>query len=516
MNNSRISAIAIAFVCFALLSGLVYGHGGGGGGGHGGGGGGFHGGGGGGGWHGGGGIAGGGWHGGGLPGGGHVGGFGGLPGGGHVGGFGGLPAGGLGGAGFGHVPGGHLPGAGIGGVSGFPGHGPVWNGGLAGHGPGWTGGFPGHGLGWAGGIPGAAGYWGYAHPYSWYNGHWHNHWYGNGFGGYWGLNYPLGWGLAGWGLGSLWYNSGYMPYYNPYYAPLPGVAGAYNYAQPIPIASAPPADGLNAGAGLADAGNPDVDLAVAKFQANDYAGALALVDGVIRVQPADAAAHELRALILFAMQDYSQAAATIHSVLAIGPGWDWTTLSSLYPDIQIYTQQLQALENYVSLHPRQADARFLLAYHYMTEGHTDAAAGQLKAAVDLKPNDKLAADLLRMVGSAGAAPPPPAAVAEQPAGGQDLPPVDPAALAGDWHASRDDGARFELDLAPDKTFTWKFTQQQQTQTISGTYSVDNSILILQGKTSGAMVAQVSTDGADRFTFKPVGAPTDDPGLTFAR
>ncbi|HET6879171.1 MAG TPA: tetratricopeptide repeat protein [Pirellulales bacterium] len=416
------------------------------------------------------------------------------------------------------MPGGHLPIAGVGALPGFPAHGSGLYGGLPVHGPGWGGGFPSHGYGWAGGVPGAGGYWANAHPYSWYNGHWHNHWYGNGFGGYWGLNYPLAWGLTGWGLGSLWYNSGYTPYYNPYYAAPLGVAGAYNYAQPIPVASIPPAAGSPAAGNLADAGNPDVDLAVAKFQANDYAGALALVDGVIRVAPADAAAHELRALILFAMEDYARAAATIHSVLAIGPGWDWTTLSSLYPDMSIYTSQLQALENYVSVHPRQADARFLLAYHYMTQGHTDAAAAQLETVVGLKPNDKLAADLLRMVGggSAVGAGPPPAAVASQPAAAQDLPPVDPAALTGNWHANRDDGANFELDLAPDKSFTWKFTQQQQTQTISGTYTVENSTLVLQGKTNGAMVAQVKSDDADHFTFKPVGAPPDDPGLTFAR
>ena len=472
-------------------------------------GGGFHGGGGlagggipGGGWHGGGGIAGGGWHGAGLPGGTHIGGIGGLS----------------AGAGFGHVAGGNL--SGIGHAPGFGGRSgiaasPIWHGGIGGNRPSWTGGFPGHGPGWAGGIPGAAASWSNAHPYSWYNGHWHNHWYGNGFGGYWGSNYPLGWGLAGWGLGSLWYSSGYAPYYNPYYAAMPGMAGAYNYAQPIPVAApAPVAGGLNPAAGnLADAGNPDIDLAIEKFRAADYAGALALVDGVIRVQPSDAAAHELRGLILFAMEDYSLAAATVHSVLAVGPGWDWTTLSSLYSNIQIYTTQLEALENYVNLHPRQADARFLLAYHYMTAGHTDAAKEQLEGVVALLPSDDLAANLLRMVGG-GAAPPP--SVPPPPAPGPDVAPLDPAVLVGDWHANRDDGATFELNLAADKTFTWNFTQQNQNQSITGTYTLDKSILTLQAKNPGAMVAQVSTDGGNRFTFKPLGGPPDDPGLTFVR
>jgi tetratricopeptide (TPR) repeat protein len=450
--------------------------------------------------------------GGGFPGGIHAGG--GIAGGGWHGGLPGVGGGRLGG--IGHPFPGPLPGAIHSG--GLPGG---FYGGLPGHGAGWAGGLPGHGIGWHGGIPGAGGYWQHAHPYSWYNGHWHNHWYGNGFGGYWGgWGYPLGWGLAGWGLGSLWYTSGYMPYYNPYYAPLPGVAGAWNYSQPIPAGGYPTAGGVDADAvnpnlaGPDVAGNPDVDSAVERFRAGDYAGALTLVDGAIRAQPSDAAAHELRALILFAMEDYSQAAATIHSVLATGPGWDWTTLSSLYPDTEIYMTQLRKLEAFVNGHPGEADARFLLAYHYMTQGHAGDAASQLEKVVDLMPNDKLAANLLRMVQGGKAAAPPPDAV--PPPTAPDATPVDPALLAGDWQASRDDGSKFDLNLAADKTFTWKFSHDQQSQMIAGTYSVDNGLLVMQSKTGGAMVGQLSAAAGDRFTFKPLGGPPDDPGLTFTR
>lgn len=297
------------------------------------------------------------------------------------------------------------------------------------------------------------------------------------------------------------------------------MVGAYNYAQPIPVPSVPPAVGPNpAGANLANAGNPDVDLAIEKFRAGDYAGALALVDGVIRVEPSDAAAHELRGLILFAMGDYSQAAATLHSLLAIGPGWDWTTLSTLYPDMQVYQAQLESLERYVQLHPQQADARFLLAYHDMTQGHTAAAKEQLQAVVGLMPSDKLAANLLAMVGGAGS--PSPAAANGPPAANPppngNSPPVDPAALTGDWHAARDDGSTFDLTFSPDKAFTWNFKQQDHSENISGSYTLNNSILILQGKTNGAMVAQLSDVSDNRFTFKPLGSPSEDPGLTFSR
>ena len=56
------------------------------------------------------------------------------------------------------------------------------------------------------------------------------------------------------------------------------------------------------------------------------------------------------------------------------PGWDWTTLCSLYADVDTYTEQLRALEHYVTANPNAIEARFLLVYHYMTSGHGEAAA----------------------------------------------------------------------------------------------------------------------------------------------
>lgn len=375
-------------------------------------------------------------------------------------------------------------------------------GGFTGFAPGWPGGFPAQATGFGGGL------WSNTHPYGWCNGHWQNHRYGNGFGGFGGGNYPLGWGLGGWGTGNQWYNSGYVPYYNPYHIPV--VAGPYSYGKPIPVP---------VGAKLSDTTNPDVALAIDKFRSEDYAGALAIVDGVIRVQPFDAAAHELRSLTLFALAEYQQAAATIHSVLAVGPGWDWTTLSSVYSDMEAYQSQLAALEKYVAGHPRQADARFLLAYHYLTAGHTEAAKEQLEQVVALVPSDKLAAKLLRMVGrdpgTAQADTAQPAAAAP-PAPDANLKPVDPAALVGDWHAKRDDGSAFELDLKADGTFTWKMTKTNQALTISGKYTLEKATLTLAGANQGSMVAQVTVDGGNRFTFKPQGGPVDDPGLTFTK
>ena len=83
--------------------------------------------------------------------------------------------------------------------------------------------------------------------------------------------------------------------------------------------------------------------------------------------------HEFGALCLFAQGDYSRAAAVLNAVLAVAPGMDWTTMSSLYPNVDTYTQQLRKLEAFTNDKPTDAAARFVLAYHYLVVGHTDAA-----------------------------------------------------------------------------------------------------------------------------------------------
>ena len=54
--------------------------------------------------------------------------------------------------------------------------------------------------------------------------------------------------------------------------------------------------------------------------------------------------------------------------LSVGPGWDWTTLISLYADPETYTQQLRALENYCSEHPSRRRPVSCSAYQYLTRG----------------------------------------------------------------------------------------------------------------------------------------------------
>ncbi len=65
--------------------------------------------------------------------------------------------------------------------------------------------------------------------------------------------------------------------------------------------------------------------------------------------PNDAALHEFRALVLFALQRYDDAAAALYAVLTAGPGWDWATLSRAVSQcFGVYTAATGARE---LLHP---------------------------------------------------------------------------------------------------------------------------------------------------------------------
>jgi tetratricopeptide (TPR) repeat protein len=147
--------------------------------------------------------------------------------------------------------------------------------------------------------------------------------------------------------------------------------------------------------------SPEADEAMARFDEartafakEDFALALRYVDEAIDLLPSDAILHEFRALCLFAMGDYQEAAAGIYAVLAAGPGWNWETLASLYPNIETHTRQLRALEAHVRENPEDAAATFLLAYQYMTMGHIEAAVTMWERVSQLLPDDQLTAQLL--------------------------------------------------------------------------------------------------------------------------
>lgn len=360
---------------------------------------------------------------------------------------------------------------------------------------------------------------GYAH--GWVNGYWSGHYWPGGWGGnnWWGAlatGAALG-GLAGWGLGTSMYGWGYGSYVNPYYSPTvvvqpPVVVGqpdpgfVYNYTQPIDTGRPPPDPAA------VQAASDGLDEARSAFSSGDYAQALRLTDQALKSTPNDAAVHEFRALCLFALGRYDDAAAVLYAVLSVGPGWDWTTLISLYPSVDVYTQQLRALEAYRDQHPDSAAARFVLAYHYLAQGHKDDALTQLQQVVRLQPNDPLAAQLVKVLSEEA----PAALPAVDPAPAQPTAAGAAADLTGQWTAPGP-GAAIALTIGPGDAFVWNVTQNGQARPIQGKFSfADGTLTLLPGDNAQPLVGQVAWKDPAHFTFKLAGGPPGDPGLSFTQ
>ena len=240
-----------------------------------------------------------------------------------------------------------------------------------------------------------------------------------------------------------------MSYNNPYYNNGYGSYGNYSYAQPIPVASPVVAAGANV-----SACDQSLNLAADAFKQNNYDLALDTINKGIVTCPTDAVLHEFRGLVLFAKNDYQQAASTLHSVLAVGPGWNWTTLSGLYSDTATYTGQLRALEAFARQNPQDAAGHFLLGYHYLVDGYPDNAATQFSAVVKLVPGDRVASDILTLVSKPSSAqlastsgqpatstgslpsPQPPDGTQVTASKPVAVTPIDAATLPGTWRASR--------------------------------------------------------------------------------
>jgi hypothetical protein len=398
--------------------------------------------------------------------------------------------------------------------------------GWGGYGLGWGG--YGYGLGYGGlglGLGLGLGFGGYGYGYPYYGG------YGYGY------PYSGGYGLSSWTYGPSLYDWGYASYDNPYSygvsaAVVPTssvvVGSAYDYTQPINTLAAPPDPGVSSQA------ITSFNAAREAFKAGSYARALELTDQAIVQMPNDAALHEFRALTLFALQRYDESAAALYAVLTAGPGWDWATLSGLYANVSVYTQQLRALEAYCNQNPASAPARFVLAYHYLTAGHTLAALQQLKEVAALQPRDGLAPQLARQLepppavtvspsAPAGAAPAPTAGLPAPPPPLQEAAAMQPAAatgregrLEGTWTAHPDKDTTISVTVPDAGHFTWTVTQQGQPRQLQGRLTYGNGILTLAQDQGPAIVGNIAWTDENHFVFKVPGAGPNDPGLTFAR
>ncbi len=338
----------------------------------------------------------------------------------------------------------------------------------------------------------------------------------------WGWGYPfwgrsLFWGLGGffspwWGWGGGWGGyggyGGYASYYNPYcvYGSQYGYVsplGTDYYTQPVAIAEATQTQDpkMVAAFQLVEDGR-------ALFLKGDYQGALAKYDTAIPDLKGDPVVHELRALALFALGDYHEAAATLNALLAVAPGMDWASMRNQYPDVTTYTTQLRKLEAFLRENPDDAAARFVLGYHYLVTNFPDVALKQFQRVVELEPRDAVAKKMVETL-SKGKSTTTPAPTIDNQANA----PIE-TDLVGSWLAKTDDGTQFALVLNDAGDFTWTVTPQKGNpvkQTGKYTITPDRLILDAAGQ-NDTLMARVESRGPHHFRFWV----TDDGSLAFHR
>jgi tetratricopeptide (TPR) repeat protein len=388
-----------------------------------------------------------------------------------------------------------------------------------------------------------------------YNGYWHHGYWGGGQWGWGRWGGPSGiWSVARWWLGPLYFTSGYATFRNPFAVEQkPPALACLNYSKPlenieddaVPSSStaaaeqpdrAPPADGAESQAEIRNylvrtpevkAGLKSFDAASDAFQTARYDEALRHIDAALTQLPYDPALHEFRGLVLFALEDYQAAAATIYSVLSVSPGWDWTTLSGRYAQPADFAQQLRKLEAHHKQHPESAAAAFLRAYYYTTCRNNEAAVKQFETVVKMLPDDRLLPQLLSLVkGSLE----PVAAPAEGAAGqtaSTSTPDAnsdpDPATsvpfvdtLVGDWRAQRDDATIVQLQLKKNQQFVWTAMRSAGTaRVIAGQFAVEGETLFLAGG-SGTLVGRLQSQPGGSFVFSLLGNGGSEMGLLFRR
>ncbi|NRB75333.1 MAG: tetratricopeptide repeat protein [Verrucomicrobiales bacterium] len=386
------------------------------------------------------------------------------------------------------------------------------------------------------------------HP--WYGGSWNCGWNRPpyyrppAFPGYWVPRSSIGWGLIGWGLGNLIFDCGYHHYHNPYIVKTVYVESAPSITYQVPITQiASPATVSNESSlpEFADEAESLISQSQAAFAEGNYILALEGCDNAIQKANDDGGFHEYRALILFALGQYEEAAGVLHPLLVSSPGWDWTTMIKLYGNSTTYADQLKRLESFTSANPDKAAPAFLLGYHYMVCGYLEEAAGAFARAAEIEPADRVARELASLAShSVNSSESTAASVTPDPTTSQTIEaqetnaqndtsdsslspptPFDFSNLLGRWQTQPEGGGTITLTLASDGTFTWDYAAPDDAEPfqMKGSFNLGTgNLLTLAGNESedAQMAAIVSMPETTEMTFVLAGGPPGDPGLKFKK
>jgi len=357
-------------------------------------------------------------------------------------------------------------------------------------------------------------WWGAGHWHGWHHGHWGHCWNGGYWNNHWWFDDDFGenfmWGIAAWSLGSMIYDMGYQSYSNPYPAP-PVENTTVVYTQPMSVSAAEHPPGDEQTVAVAEEKSEDaLEKSRTAFKAGDYTTALRSADEAIAATPDDVTLHEYRALVLFALGRYGDAAGVLNPVLASGPGWSWETMAGFYSSTSTYEGQLRKLEGWVDGSPNKAEGHFLLGYHYLICGHMEKAYEQFDKTAQLQPADSVARQLRDLTKNSlpddgdpdGERPPRPD-------------PIPKEKLLGTW-TSDASGGKITFKLEADDKFTWSFTGNGKTSELKGSWGINDKGLLIMNADNSQMVTAVTLDGDSKMKFVLVGGPDGDPGLNFTK
>ena len=325
-------------------------------------------------------------------------------------------------------------------------------------------------------------------------------------------------------MGSPMYGWGYSNYNNAYYG-LPQIGagqlaaptqarslGLYDYSQPISTTAAPPS------APVASQASAGFDQARDAFKQGNYPQAVQLAQQALGQMPNDPNLHEFLALGCSRRASTTRPHRRSIAVLSDGPGWNWTTLIGQYPEADVYTQQLRALETYVEGEPPVGLRPLRSGLSLCDPGPTRRRPSSSARPPGSSPTDKLSAQLAAHL-QPPASPPPDSAAAASPPATAPAESVAPGKLAGSWTAIPAKDSHVALTIQDDGSFTWGVTTPgKPDMTIAGKSTLANGVLTLadQNNKNGALVGQVAWQDDHHMTFRVLGAPQDDPGLKFER
>ena len=167
----------------------------------------------------------------------------------------------------------------------------------------------------------------------------------------------------------------------------------------------------------------------------------------------------------------------------------------------------------------------MLAYHYLTQGHADAALHQFKLVTSLQPNDAVSAQMIyrlehpqQQQGAAGLASTAGSTAASREFRTAHMPDAaKQGKIEGSWTAQPGPDLNIEVAFQAGGSYSWKVSRPGKDQNFQGKSSNKNGILTLvEDQTNNKLVGYLHWTDDTHFVFTVKGAGSADPGLSFAK